>query len=111
MTPITISYLNFTTRNMIKLSNVSNVSKSFISYTALRNSHTELDYYSNHKLHNKPIESNISNNAGGKVENSEMKFVENSANSNTSVSDDEHGFVPKISSNDDSISGFGHSKV
>lgn len=112
MTPITISSLNVAARNMIKLAQVPKTSKSFLSYTAVRSSYTETDYYSRYALHNQPAaHTQVSNNAGGHVENSERTFVNNSANSNSGVSDvDDTKFVPKVSSDED-VSGAGHNKV
>ncbi|KAG0673121.1 hypothetical protein C6P40_005078 [Pichia californica] len=112
MTPIAISSLKTASRNMVRLSNRS--SKSFFSYTANRPSYTEGDYYnSRYNLNNNSSQSQnqINNNAGGHVENSEMKFVKNSSTSNTSVSDvDETKFVPKVSSYDH-VSGSGHNHL
>ncbi|ODQ47935.1 hypothetical protein PICMEDRAFT_71942 [Pichia membranifaciens NRRL Y-2026] len=90
---------------------IPKTSKSFLSYSAVRNSYTESDYYSRYALHNQPADAHVSNNAGGHVENSERTFVNNSAHSQTSVSDvDETKFVPKVSS-DDHVSGSGHNKI
>lgn len=111
MTPISISSLNVAARNMMKLAQIPKTSKSFLSYSAVRNSYTESDYYSRYALHNQPADAHVSNNAGGHVENSERTFVNNSAHSQTSVSDvDETKFVPKVSS-DDHVSGSGHNKI
>lgn len=111
MSPTIISSLKTASRNIIKVPNLNKSSKSFISYSAVRKSYTETDYYAKHALHNQPKQSNVNNNAGGSVESSEMTFVKNSATSNTSVSDvDETKFVPKVSS-DDHVSGSGHNRV
>lgn len=106
MAPITISSLNIAARNMIRFSNVSKTSKVFISYSAPRFSYTEADYYK-YALNNKPQQTNVSNNAGGHVENSEMTFVKNCATSNSGVSDADDSFVPSVSS-DEHVSGSGH---
>lgn len=104
---------------MVKLAQIPKTSKSFLSYSAVRKSYTESDYYSRYALHNQPADAHVSNNAdahvsnnaGGHVENSERTFVNNSAHSQTSVSDvDETKFVPKVSS-DDQVSGSGHNKI
>jgi hypothetical protein len=108
MTPISISSLNLAAKHMVKISTVS--PKSYMSYTIPRKSYTEQSYYS-HALYNQPSNSQVSNNAGGQVESSEMHFVKNSANSHTSIADvDESKFVPSVSS-DSNISGVGHSQV
>lgn len=112
MTPISISSLNVAAKHMMKLSSgVPRNSKSFISYTSARKSYHESNYYSQHALHNEPIQTSVSNNAGGQVESSGKHFIKNCSTSNTTVSDVEDGqFVPSVSS-DSNVSGNGHSKV
>ncbi|GMM48036.1 hypothetical protein DAPK24_046340 [Pichia kluyveri] len=111
MSPISILSLNLAAKNMIKLQ--SKTTKSFISYTTqLRSAHNEQTYYASQSaLYNQPLKTQVSNNAGGQIESSEMTFVKNSHNSHTSTSDeDDADFVPSVSS-EDKVSGHGHSKI
>lgn len=110
---ITISTLNLAARNMIKLSQVSSkTSKSFISYTATRNSFHEYNYYKQPVLQNEAADKNtVSSVSGGSVENSEMTFVDNHKHSHSHASEDvDNTFVPSVSS-DEGVSGSGHSRV
>ncbi|AWU76544.1 hypothetical protein CAS74_000489 [Pichia kudriavzevii] len=114
MAPIAISSLNLGAKHMIRLSSMtSRSSKLFLSYTSMKKSSMEQDYYASFALHNESLDNShaefVSTNAGGKVESGEMHFVKNSHNANTSPSDVKDGeFTPTVSSTND-ISGHGHS--
>ena len=111
MTAISISSLNLAAKNMIKL--YPKTSKSYISYsTALRSARSEQSYYaSQSSLYNQPLKTQASTNGGGQIESSEMTFIENSANSHTSTSEeDEAHFVPSVSS-EYKVGAHGHSKI
>lgn len=69
----------------------------------------EKDYYSK-MLFNQPHPTSVSNNAGGRVESGSKHYINNSSTSQTAVEDDA-SFIPVVSSQNENVSTFGHSKA
>lgn len=112
MSPISIVNMKFAAKHMINFSTLPmKTSKSYLSYSIARQYVHESNYYSQAMSQNHIADSHINNNGSGSVEHSEMKFVKNVKHSDIELDEHDVSFVPQVSSNDDSISGSGHSRI
>lgn len=112
---ISLIHVNTAAKHMLSFSNLATkTSRSYMSSSVPRLYVHESSYYAQNALHNKPVDTHVHNNAGGAVENSEMKFVKNAKYySDHPEHHDQHDkdFVPQVSSHNDNVSGIGHNQL